>query len=58
MMIVVGHKEVCELFQTQTQCLNVYPDLYDQTLPTFPQFYYNFMFYDKSFKTVAMITLY
>ena len=35
-IIMVRNKKVCESFQTQTQYLNVYPYLYDQTKPTIP----------------------
>ena len=53
----VKNNEVCEFFQTQTQYLNMYPYLCDQTLPSLPQFYYNLMFHDESSKTVTMVTL-
>ena len=31
-MIVVENQRVCELFETQTYCLHVYPCLYEQIM--------------------------
>ena len=54
-MVVVENKEAWEWFQTQTQCLHVYPYLYHQTRAIILQFDQDSIFHIKSPKTVTMV---